>query len=547
MFQSKRMLQLGIPLLLLLGFVVLLGSRMLKGDSERNLLDDKTVIRHTATRESFLVIVTGKGSLQSMNNVTLSSEVNRQVKIIKILAEGTKVKKGDVVCELDTSDVLERLTKQELDLRRAEGNYADSQEKLSLQEDLNETDISKAKLALKLAKLDLKKYEDGEYVQQQKQLKGSILLKQEDLTRDNESLEFTKRMVKRGYSKQADLETAQLAVAKTKLGLASEEEKLRVLEKYTYERKMAELNAKAIETGRELIRANRKSKIALQKAKAAFESRKLALGLEKKQLEHWKDQLKKCTIIAPQNGEVIHANERARRWGDDQALIRVGSNVYESTPIIRLPDLNKMQVNAKIHESRFFLLKLNQKVEIQVDSYPDKTFEGTLKKIASVAVDGEWPNRDIKQYHIEISFLNPRMKEAALRPGSSANFKIIVSNRPNILQVPLQGVVGIGKSYYAWVMIGSSAEKRLIKIGETNEVNIEILDGIKEGEEVILNPRSQFSKEIATLQQKEEEQEKTKAASTKAKEKAKPSTEKEPSKKISKPALNPKKKVPNIK
>lgn len=528
---------LGFPILIVCTLAALLGSGVIGGNSAESKVN-KNYILQPAVRQAFVITVEGKGHLQSLNNVTLSSQVSRGLKIVKLVPEGSKVKKGDIVCELDKSEVLERLTKQELDLREAEADFGEAQEKLSLQQDQNDSDIAKAELEWKLAVLDLKKYEDGEFIQEQKQIKGDILLKEEDLTRNRESLDFTKRMVKRGYSKQADLETAQLAVSKAELGLESEKEKLRVLEKYTYERKIAELKSKSEETARELRRAKRKAELALEKSKAAFESYQLALNLETTQLDFWKDQLVKCELVAPQDGEVIYANERARRYGSDQYSIRVGTNIYESTPIIRLPDLSVMKIDAKIHESRFALLEVNQPVDIEVEAYSDEPFEGIVHKISAVPVDGAWPNTDIKQYDVEIKLLDPSVEGDGntLRPGLSAKFKIVATNRPNILQVPIQSVVGIGDDYYSWVIQGNDAKRRLIKVGDTNDSDIEIVDGIEEDEMVVMNPRSQFADDISALQLKEDEREKN----PKEEEKEDSKAEKESSKKTETDSSEPK-------
>lgn len=466
------------------------------GGSESGNADD--LITKKAQQTNFRMVIEGRGYLQSVNNLTLSSEVQRETKIIKLLDEGTAVKKDDVICELDSSYPVEKAAETSVRIAEATSAMEEAKEQLGIQKTQNESDIAKAELEKLLAELDLKKYRDGEFFQEKTQIEGQIKLKEEELARSREALVFTKRMARKGYRSQTDLEADQIAVNKADLELQVEKVKLKVLDNYTYKRKIAELESNAKEKSLELERAKRKAAIALTKAEAEFESRKLGLELEEKQLKHWEKQIAACTIRAPQNGEVIYANEQARRYRMEEQ-IRVGAQVYASMPIVRLPDLSEMKVDAKIHESRFAYLKVGQTVDISVEAYPDDVFKGKVTSISAVPVDGQWPNYDIKQYDVAISVEpNPKSK-VSLRPGLSCKFEILVRDRPDVLLIPVQSVVTVGSDSYVFITTKKGHERRLIKTGESNDTDIEILDGVKAGEEVVMNPRTAYADEIADL------------------------------------------------
>ena len=71
----------------------------------------------------------------------------------------------------------------------------------------------------------------------------------------------------------------------------------------------------------------------------------------------------------------------------------------------------------------------------------------------------------------------------------------------DVLQIPMQSVVQIGSDFYCWVLIGTKLERRKLKIGDSNDTDIEILDGVEENELTVMNPRSKFSDEIASLEE----------------------------------------------
>ena len=105
---------------------------------------------------------------------------------------------------------------------------------------------------------------------------------------------------------------------------------------------------------------------------------------------------------------------------------------------------------------------------------------------------GRWPNTDLREYEVIVNLTDDVDKVRELRPGLTAKIEILVNSRPDVLQVPVQSVVGVGTKHYAYVMMEDGPQQRELKIGESNETDIEIIDGIAEGEQVIMNPRTHF-------------------------------------------------------
>ena len=458
----------------------------------------KGLVVETALRAPFLISLSVQGHLDSQKNSTLTSMVEGSTTIIYIVPEGTWVTQGEVVCELDSSVLREEAKQQEITVTQAEAALATAREALEIQKTQNESDIAAAKLASELAKLDQRKFQFGDYVQQQSELQGNVAIAEEELARAKETLEFTKDQVKKGYMSQNEYEAARIAVKQADLKVANATALLEVLEDYTLPRTMAELEANAKEFELELQRVKLKADSALTQAQKTVEAAELTYEVEKERLERLKTQIANCVLRAPQDGEVVYAVSESRR--SEPVIIEEGATVRERQPLINLPDVTKMKVEARVHESLIRAVEKGLKSRIRVDAYPGEIYNGVISHVSSVPMSGSWPNIDLREYPTEIQLTDDVEKVRRLRPGLTAQVEILVDNRKNVLQVPIQCVVTVADTQIAYVATAGKVERRTLKIGQSNQSHIEIIDGIEEGEQVVMNPRTRFAGEITALE-----------------------------------------------
>lgn len=455
----------------------------------------------TAVRRGDMqVTVTETGTLDSARNAILTCQVEGSTTIISIVPEGTFVKEGDIVCELDSSALVDRETTQKIGLTGAEALLSQAQENVEIQKTQNESDIAAAELKLSLALLDLRKFEEGEFLQQVNELSGAVTLARENLSRAEESQAFVRRMAQKGYRSQNDLEAERIAVTKAEIDLKVAEEKLKVLKEFTYVRTLEELQANAKEFEREIQRVKRKAVAALSQKQAELSKCELTFKVEKDKYERLEVQIAACTIRAPQDGQVVWANSRDPRRSD-AAVIEEGSVVRERQAIINLPDYDAMKVNARIHESRISLVRAGLPVRVRIDAYSGEVFAGVVDTVSSVPLSNSSFSRgDVKEYEASVRLTDAVEKINKLRPGLSANIEIVVSELEDVLLAPVQAVVTIGRDQYSWVRIGDNYERKAIKIGRTNERQIEVKEGLSDGDRVVMNPRTLFAKEIGQLE-----------------------------------------------
>jgi HlyD family secretion protein len=446
-----------------------------------------------------------------MKNAVLTSKVEGNSLIIFIVKEGTSVNAGDLVCELDSSVLINKETQQQIIAGKAKAALLQGEEDLKIQKIQNTSEIEAASLRLQLAEIDLEKFQNGDLVQQKNDLESQIVLADENLARAQDSYDFVKRLAKNGYKTQNDLEAERIAVQSMRINKEIIEGKKKLLLEFTEERTLIELKAKVEECRREVERTESRTKSAMIQKEAELNNRKLAFDVENNTLERLRKQIADCKIYATQDGQVVYANTRDGR-SQEQVTIDEGVLVRERQAIINLPDLDQMKVNARIHESRINLVHKGMAVQVKVDSQPDHIFTGVVEQVASVPSSTGGFGSSIREYDAVVRILDEAVKKYELRPGLNATVEVLVERRDDVLQIPVQANLTIGNKQFAFVVKDSSVDLRTIKIGKTNSNFIEVIEGIEEGEEVVMNPRHEFEKQIADLEAKESSEQSKDAA-----------------------------------
>ncbi|HUG19027.1 MAG TPA: HlyD family efflux transporter periplasmic adaptor subunit [Planctomycetaceae bacterium] len=425
-------------------------------------------------------------------------------KLVDRIVPGTQVKAGqiligDLVCELDSAPLVDQEKQQQIAVEQGSADLEKAVKNVEIQVLQNQSDLSAASLAMDLAKLDLEKYIEGEYPQAMEKVEGEIYQSTEEWKRAEDQYEFTKRLASKGYKTPEDIEADRINVSKTKLLRDVKLTEKKVLEKFIKVRTTKELEELETETARGFQRVELAGKAALAQFRAEVTAAELAYTVQKTKLDELRRQIIACKLIAPQAGRVVYANENSRR--SEPVVIEEGAAVRERQKLINLPDLTAMKVDARIHESKISNIVAGLPVQIRVDAIPNHVYAGKLEAVSAVPLAGSWPNTDLKEYEASVRITDTGEKLNELKPGMTANIDIIVENsRENLLQIPVQATVRIGRDYYVWVLDSKGhAEKRKPKLGRSNDVDFVVEDGIQEGELVVMNPLTQFSDEIKEL------------------------------------------------
>jgi hypothetical protein len=146
-----------------------------------------------------------------------------------------------------------------------------------------------------------------------------------------------------------------------------------------------------------------------------------------------------------------------------------------------------MQVRATVNEARVTLIREGLPVTIRVDALKDEIIEGEVIKVNQYAEASSYSSGNIKKYATIIKITNPTPE---LRVGMNAEVRIHVERKPDALQVPVQTLAELKGHFFTLVKNGEQYETREVKIGSTNDKVATIETGLKEGDEIVMNPRA---------------------------------------------------------
>ena len=445
------------------------------------------LVTFIAKRGRLTISVLESGTIKPRERLIIKNELEGRTSIISLIPEGTKVKKGDLLVELDASTLEDMLINQEIMVQNAEAAFIDANETLAVVENQAQSDIDVAKLTLKFAEQDLQQYKEGQYPKDLKTANNEITLREEELTRAQETLEWSQKLFAEKYLSNTDLQADKLAVTRSNNALELAKEELRLLEQYTRQRNIDQFESDFHQAEMALERTQRKAKADVVQAKADLKAKELEYTRQVTKLEKIKDQIDKATVLAPADGTVIYATS-ARRGGfrDNREPLDEGVEVFERQELIYLPTATSAMAEVDIHESSLEKVQLGLPAIVTVDALQGKTFLGSVGQIAPLPDPASmWMNPDLKVYNSEV-YLEGDTPD--LRTGMSCKVEIIVQQYADAVYIPVQAVIRIAGQPAVYVVKDGTIEEREVQIGLDNNRMIRIIDGIQEGEVVLLTP-----------------------------------------------------------
>jgi HlyD family secretion protein len=375
--------------------------------------------------------------------------------ILEIVPDGARVQKGDVLCELDSSDYEELARQQQINVDQGRADY------------------EAARLDLESEEIALREYREGLLMQQREQYDSQLSLARSDVKRQEERLAWAKRMAEIGYitpnrlsAEEASLERFQLTMQQTLLGQSN-------LEKFVAPRTVITLEGR------------------IQGARSLLTYQQLRLTRHEERLAHFRKQIERCTVRAPHDGFVIYAND-----DDGDTRIELGATVRQRQDLFYLPDLKKMEVHTMLNQAVVNRVRNGQPSLVRIEALPTVRLEGHVVAVAPLPDrTRNWRVSDeIKNF---VGKIKLHAAPEGLLPGMTAEVEILTENRPRALVVPPEALVFEGGQEVCYVAGPEGPVRREVAIGEYSPAMIEITRGLTEGEEVLLNPQAILSVDSA--------------------------------------------------
>lgn len=402
----------------------------------------KEFLTYQVVRGDVRVTLTEQGVLTSTDNTEIKCKVRGRNTVTWVIPSGSIVEKGDVLVRLDTKKIEESLSLQRTNVFEATATLAET-----------ETNLTQINLSIGA-------YESGDYLQRLNTKQTEVVIAESNFASAQKLYGHSKLLFKRGFVTELELESNAFTVTQANLELKVKETELFVLKEYT----------KALEL--EQMRGNleaTQSKIAADKA---------GLQMDIARRDRAAVELENCTIVAPKSGLVIYPTAAA--WKDTPDVAE-GVAVSHDQVLLIIPVLDTMQVQIGVHEAVIDTVRLGLPATITL---PDDVVEAEVTDVANIAKPlGSW-SANVVKYETVIELPTT----PGLKPGMSAGVEILIATHKDALSVPVSSVVDTSAGTFCWISTPNGPKKQQVILGDSNDIFVVVVQGVKEGDKVFLHP-----------------------------------------------------------
>ncbi len=431
----RRLFAIGVLAVLATGAVFIPGAISSQETTGPNLT-------YTIARGDLLVTVTEQGTMESSNNTEIKCKVRGYSTVTYVIPAGTVVEPGDELVRLDTKVIEE-------------------QHSLTL----TNTFIAKATLAqttanVEKAKIAIDAYKEGRFISLLQTLEKDLAANKRNLHTARTMHDRSETLFRQGYVTELEVDGNAFTVTQAELELKVKETEIKVLKEFSREMELVTMEGNLTAS---------ESKLAADEA---------GLRMEKARSVRAAQELKDCIIKAEKGGLVIYPSAAAWKRTPD---ITEGATIRKDQVLLLMPDLSKMQVKVGIHESIVDRIRPGLRAIVTL---PDRTLEAKVSKVASVTRPAGWWTGNVVKYDTIIELPS----DEGLKPGMSAEVEVILAVHNDVLTIPVAAVVETEKGDFCWVQTAEGPVRRILQLGDSNDVFIVVKAGLKEGDEVVLNP-----------------------------------------------------------
>lgn len=274
----------------------------------------------------------------------------------------------------------------------------------------------------------------------------------------------------------------------------------------TYNRNISLYGKKAIS-----VSDFEKSQADYEIAKSQLKAAEYNVKSAEASLKEAQENLVKTNIYAPMSGTIsklsVEIGERV-----------VGTSQMAGTEMLRIADLNRMEVLVDVNEIDIIRLAAGDTATIEIDAYPNRKFSGVVTQVANSSKNsGTTVTADqVTNFEVKVNILPESYKDLAsngnipLRPGMSASVSIQTSRRDNIIKIPLQAITtrkglsdsldmvdGVVQKVFLYDGATSKVKVHCIETGIQDMSHIEVTKGLDTTRLIVTAPYSAISKDLA--------------------------------------------------
>lgn len=437
-------------------------------------------------RAGFEVSITAVGELETVRQVELRNDLERETTIVEIVPEGSMAKAGDVLARLNADEVQRQIDEELLQVESARAAVAAAENGADIQRSENESKLRQTSLKVDLADLALREWAEGTVATQREVNRIAIEKAERELTRLEERARNSEGLHTRGFLSKDELERDRTAVLEARAELTKARLAHDTYEKYQRPKEERTKQSDLEEARAELERITKTNKSELDSKQAALTNARNQLTNREARLKKLEEQRDKATLKAPIDGLVVYTTS-LRRWRWMGRSWSVGSQVYPGQEVIVLPDTSSMLATVRVHESLAGRIKPGQPAIVKIDALGGRTLVGSVESIGVLAQSDDWIDENKREYTVKIALTETI---PSLKPSMRVEATIRLASVDPTLTVPIQSVFMDGAVRFVYAERPEGLTRVPVRVGKRSDTLCEITSGLTEADRVLIrDPR----------------------------------------------------------
>jgi HlyD family secretion protein len=420
---------------------------------------------YTVDRGDIEATLHERGAVEAANIYDVaapSGDKSRPLVIKWVIAEGSHVKKGERLVEFDNHFVREQLALHEAALIQAEAGLSMAERDAKIAQLSGNKEIRSAQSTLELIQAAVKQASESEAISRKRL---DLRIKAAELGIEKAKLgQKAKSPESKIAIQTAELEREAVLLDVREFDLQSKAAK-----------RQAELQVREARDNLDLAKLSSEQRRA--GAEAGVLSARASLLRAQATYDSVKQEAGKSAFVAPADGTVVFA-DAGRTNG-----VAAGQQVAPGTKLLRIVDLTRMNIEARVHEAQISQVRPGQIVRVRIDALPNAELAGRVAAVSPEASPADFQTRDVKVYPVSIGLPEVNFP---LKPGMTADVQINTATAKGVLRVPIAAVMRMGRKAACAVETDHGFREIPVATGVTDGKFVEIRDGLKEGDRVVM-------------------------------------------------------------
>ncbi len=451
---------------------------------------DKVLDRvYTVKKGNMIIGITQSGTVNSKKKHKLSMDAAFSTKLLWIVEENDKVKKGQILAKFEKDDLLEKIADYKLELENIDKEIEMAKEERKILESTNEADIRTAKDKLSSAEDAMKKYHKIEHDKERDSLELKVReAKKAYQTAKDERDEKQDEIKTESYKNQEkkeealdELEDLEQTVETKKNDYNNTVLNLKMFKRYDNPNKVSDLINSVEQAKLNLKKVTIQASSKLVQKDKSINNLRIRRNRIQRNLDKHESYVPMMQLISPADGVVIYGDPD-RRWGNPE--IKIGMDIRRRQVLLTIPDMSKLIVKFDLPEQYRSKVRVGDKAVVTPDSIRSIKLPGVIGEIASLPVNLiHWDRNSPKIYHSTIKL---KKQDSRLVSGMSVQVEIINRELKDVLFIPIEAVFEEGGNYFVYKKSLGNPKRINIRIGAANDNFVEILEGLEESDVVYL-------------------------------------------------------------